>query len=208
MMAALLAQVMANPLLASGLLVIGILFICAWLLMRLRRRGLQGPGFPTARENLERYRQKDAIRDDLERLMVDIEQLAKRLGAQLDAKSMRIEKLVDDADLRIAQLQQVLRDQHATPPRAAEFGDNAASPPVHRSATESAGAKLSAPPAAGPLTSSLDTPSALADAGPSVDPLAREVHRLADQGMSAPEIARQTTEHVGKVELILALRDA
>lgn len=38
------------------------------------------------------------------------------------------------------------------------------------------------------------------------DPLARLVYRLADKGVPAPDIARQLNEHIGKVELILALR--
>jgi len=38
------------------------------------------------------------------------------------------------------------------------------------------------------------------------DPLTRDVYRLADDGNDATEIARQLDEHIGKVELILALR--
>ncbi len=38
------------------------------------------------------------------------------------------------------------------------------------------------------------------------DPLTRDVYRLADEGNDSIEIARQLDEHVGKVELILALR--
>lgn len=38
------------------------------------------------------------------------------------------------------------------------------------------------------------------------DPLTGEVYRLADQGMPSVEIARRLNQHVGKVELILALR--
>lgn len=38
------------------------------------------------------------------------------------------------------------------------------------------------------------------------DPLTGEIYRLADQGMPAIEISRRLNQHVGKVELILALR--
>lgn len=198
----LLAQSGNDSLVASGLLVIGILFICAWLLMRLRKRSLKGPGFPTARENLERYRQKDAVRDDLERIMVDIEQLAKRLGAQLDAKAMQVEKLIDDADLRIAQLQQAMREQHQ-PTSDAERRALAApsSNPVLNPLPTS-----SAPAAAGP-DAPATPPAAVGPAARTGDPTA-SVHRLADQGLPASEIAQQLGEHVGKVELILALRSA
>ena len=162
-----------NQTVSFGLLVVGIVFICAWLMMRIRKRSQRGPNHPTAQEHLERYRQKEAIRDDLESLMVDIEQMAKRLGAQLDAKSLRLEKLIDDADLRIAQLQQAMREQHAQPPAHA---------------------------APAPVAAAPDPPAAPAD------PLAADVYRLADAGHNPPEIARRLDEHVGKVELILALR--
>jgi hypothetical protein len=39
-----------------------------------------------------------------------------------------------------------------------------------------------------------------------LDPLAAAVHRLADEGRSPVEIARELDEQVGKVELVLALR--
>ena len=38
------------------------------------------------------------------------------------------------------------------------------------------------------------------------DPLTRQVYALADQGQGPADIAQQLDEHVGKIELILALR--
>ena len=38
------------------------------------------------------------------------------------------------------------------------------------------------------------------------DPLARSVYQLADEGMEPTQIAQQLDEHIGKIELILALR--
>jgi hypothetical protein len=38
------------------------------------------------------------------------------------------------------------------------------------------------------------------------DPLARQVYQLADTGLAPADIAQKIGEHVGKVELILALR--
>ena len=112
-----LADLDENQAVSVGLLIVGIVFISAWLLMRIRKRSVHGPNHPTAREHLERYKQQDGVRNDLEGLMVEIEQLAKRLGNQLDVKAMRIEKLIDEADLRIAQLQHTLRDEPAAGPQ-------------------------------------------------------------------------------------------
>lgn len=179
-----------------GLLIVGIVFISAWLLMRIRKRSQHGPDHPTAREHIERYRQHDGVKNDLEGLMVEIEQLAKRLGSQLDAKSIQIEKLIDDADLRIAQLQQAMKDQHSPP--SPEFK----TPPSPESQASSAGS-------AEPVQEQRDPAAQATDpTEPSADPLANEVHRLADAGQTPPQIAKQLGEHVGKVELILALRQS
>ena len=159
----------------TALFIAGVILITAWLFMRMRKRRIEGPGHPTAREQLERYRQHDGVKHDLEGLMVDIEQLAKRLGAQLDAKALRLEKLIDDADLRISQLQ---------------APSNVAAPPP--------GAPLPAPSGSSPISTNTLTP----------DPLTADVYRLADEGLPPPAIAGRLDEHVGKVELILALRRA
>lgn len=171
---------------AAGLLCLGVILISAFLLMRLRKRAQHGPSHPTAREQLERYKQRDGVKDDLNLLMVEIEQLAKRLGAQLDAKAHRLESLLDEADLRIAQLQQAYRAEHQAPenPSIPSAPPAPPVPPVHP-----------APPPIEPKP-----------AGAQSDPLKMEIYRLADEGRSATEIARHTTEHIGKVELILALR--
>ncbi|MEM8739168.1 MAG: hypothetical protein AAGG38_11930 [Planctomycetota bacterium] len=211
-MLAQLDAVGTDQLLSFGLLIVGIVFISAWLLMRIRKRSLRGPGHPTAREHLERYKQQDGVKNDLEGLMVEIEQLAKRVGAQLDAKSIRLERLIDDADLRIAQLQRDMHQQHATPPESppesppeasqkipSELppnGSSASSPSTSRSHPEAAAAQAAA-------GGSAPTPGKDADPG---DAIARRIHGLADQGLAPAEIAHRLGEHQGKVELILALR--
>lgn len=206
-----LAELDQNQAVSVGLLIVGVVFISAWLLMRIRKRNINGPNHPTAREHLERYKQQDGVRNDLESLMVEIEQLAKRLGNQLDVKSMRIEKLIDEADLRIAQLQKALRDEHTTPTPAPGSAPGSATTPGISPGSSSAndphgaGSPKPASPEAiarqlnavveSPLTSEAQTQK-----------LTAEVARLADAGQSAEDIAKQLDEHVGKIELILALR--
>jgi len=191
-----LAELDSNQIVSVGLLIVGVVFISAWLLMRIRKRSVQGPGHPTARENLERYKQQDGVRHDLESLMVEIEQLAKRLGNQLDVKAIRIEKLIDEADLRIAQLQKAMHDQHASPPSAAvPARDTTAPNPAPSPASPEAIAKQLNAVVESPLTSEAQTQQ-----------LTAEVARLADAGQSPDAIAKQLDEHVGKIELILALR--
>ena len=162
-----------------ALFIAGVVFITAWLFMRIRKRRMEGPGHPTAREQLERYRQHDGVKHDLEGLMVDIEQLAKRLGAQLDAKAMRLEKLIDDADLRISQLDTPL------PPALPSTKPQTQTLPTTPDNVEAHNAP---------------------DAPALPDPLTAEIYALADEGLTPPQIATRLDEHTGKIELILALR--
>lgn len=159
---------------------LGVMLITMGLMMGIRKKRRRPGVSKSAREHVEELRQKQAVRGDLEQLMTEVEQLAKRFGAQLDAKSMHMERLLEEADHRIAELKQL---QEAR--RAAEALRD----------TDTSSLK--------PQTSSLNPPS------PAPDPdtaLKRSVCALADRGLDPVEIANQLNEHVGKIELILALR--
>jgi len=159
------------------LLLAGVTLITMALMMRLakRRRAMQTERV-TGRERTESLRQQRGMRGDLEDLMVEIEQLAKRLGTQLDAKAMRLEKLLDEADCKMAALQSM---RNESPPESRENASGDERPAV------------------------IEEPS---DA--EHDRLTRHVYQLADRGLPAMTIARELNEHVGKIELILALRKA
>ncbi len=163
-----------------GLLVLGILFIIAAMFSLGRSRNKSAATQATARDHVERARQKQGVRDELEALMVDINRMAKDLGSQLDAKVVRIEKAVRDADERIARLEALGQQADQAPARSAV---SASLPPDEHA--------------------ELITPQRPPD---QADPLTREVYALADQGIGPGDIAEQLGEHVGKVELILALR--
>ena len=152
----------------SLLLPAGILLITMWLMIRLRRKRTQTAARPTVHEQLEQNRQARGLRGDLEQVMVEVEQLARRFSAQLDAKTVQLNKLIEQADQRIAELKR-LEGEPAPPPPEPD-----------------------APPPA--------------PAEPESE-LARSVYQLADAGNDPIEIARSLNEHVGKIELILALRD-
>lgn len=154
-------------------LLAGIALVALSLLMRLRKRRQRQGLEPTAQEKVERMRQLRGMRGDLEDLMVEIEALARRFSAQLDAKSLQLEKLIEEADRRIERLAGAAGPQE----RPRGLGDPQTPPP---------------------------SPEAIAPD----DALARAIHDLADQGVAAADIASRLGEHIGKVELILALRDA
>ena len=181
----LLAQAQEGVSLLQALLpAAGIALIVTSLLMAIRKRrrggggGGGGAGGLTAREHLERLKTTDGMRGDLETLMVEIEELARRLGAQLDAKAVRLETLIDQAEAaarRLEKAQQTPLTPSPTPPPA--------------------------PPPAPPPPPPPATPGQ-----PAADPLTRSVYALADEGHSARDIALRLGEHTGKIELILGLR--
>lgn len=169
-----------NDALAYGLAVVGILFVIAAMFSLGRGRRKKAQTQTTARDHVERARQKQGVRDELEALMVDINRMARDMGAQLDAKIVRIEQATREADQRIAMLR-ALQEQAAR-------HDPYASP------------ALSSPPPIAPQPTDHHAHHTQAD------PLTREVYALADRGIGSADIAQQLGEHVGKVELILALR--
>ncbi len=171
----------------SLLLVAGVILITMSMMMHLakRRRTQQPIERLTAAERTERLKQQRGMRGDLEELMVEIEQMSKRLAAQLDAKTIHLERLIAEADRRIAQLN-ALAGASASPP------------------DEMFPAARTEPTSAAPV----DEPTSAAPPQEPEDRTTASVYHLADQGMDPVAIARELNEHVGKIELILALRKA
>ena len=159
--------------LGEMLMAISVIVMTIWFVVRLTRRQRLRSQEPDhnlgPRERIERIKQVGGMKSDLRELMVEIEQMARRLGAQLDAKTIHLEKLLEEADVKI----------HAM--------TNA----DHRASDESP-AEESAKPKLEPQVV--------------LDPLTVKVYALADAGQDSVQIAQKLDEHVGKVELMLALR--
>ena len=173
-----------NPSIA---LLAGLLLVTMSLMMRIAKRRRHSRANLSTSERTERLRQQHGLRGDLETLMVEIEQLAKRLGAQLDAKSIQLQRLLDQADHKLNQMRQAVDPPQRNP--AASPDDNTGNVP---------------PPARDDVIAPTDAAPENSDAAQ--DRLTRHVHQLADRGLDPLTIARELNEHVGKIELILALR--
>jgi len=117
-------------------------------------------------------------REALESLMADSEELTRRLAAILDNKAARLESLLERAERAASRLERAAGGAGDEP--EPERGGSAA----HRREG-----------------------NALRTGAATADPVSREIYSLADEGLPPVEIARRLEEHVGKVELILALRD-
>ncbi len=169
----------------------GVSMITVALLYRYRKRyRQQARNRITPQEQIERTSQHRGLRGDIERLMVEVEQLTKRFATQLDAKSIELEHLLREADDRIAQLKQSA-DSYRVRDTRTDF-------------TGAAGSDVAASLRTNPGATSVES-------DPIDDPtnaLTGRVYAMADTGLGAADIARQLDEHIGKVELILALREA
>ena len=151
------------------LMVGGVLIITVCVFSMLRKRLKKGNRRPTiGRATVDRRRaeaqEQHNARQSIESVVVEAEELVRRLAAHLDAKSARLETLIRQADERIARM----------------GGPTGGAP---------------SPTASPHVESKL------------VDPISRDIYRLADEGLAPIEIAQRLSEGVGKVELILALRD-
>ena len=146
--------------------------VCVFSILRKRLRTRGGrPTIGRAVAARDRVRAHSQARASVESMVVEAEELVRRMAAHLDNKAAKLEQLIQEADARLSQLQ--TNATHEAP------AQRAASAARHDMYYES---KLT-------------------------DPVSRDVYRLADEGLAPIQIAQQLSEGVGKVELILALRN-
>lgn len=167
--------------LAEGMLVLGVVLVVGSAVMVWVKRKQGGATESiTPHEGIERLDQRRGMRSDLETLAGEIEGLSLRFDAQINRKTAELKTLLSEADRRIAELRQ-FRDRVEQVEGPSGLFQGQRGPAFSRT-----GATRGSPE--------------------TEDPLAKTVHSLADQGLAPEEIARRLGEHVGKVELILALR--
>ncbi|HEX8340397.1 MAG TPA: hypothetical protein VF624_05765 [Tepidisphaeraceae bacterium] len=135
---------------------------------------------PTARLSQQRTAERQ-----METLLVELNEMARRMSAQLDTRSAKLEAIIKDADGRIAELRDLLD--------AARTAGSAAS-----AASFDAGASHGP---ADPVQPGCATSDVI-----DIDPTHAKVHHLADDGKTVGEIAHALDRPSGEVELILALR--
>ena len=158
--------------------VLGLLYISIVRRLRAKKKDpLEHPPPRTSRS------QQRAVERDMSNLLVELQEMSRRMTAGLDTRAAKLEMLIQEADERIEKLAALRSTSGA--------GSTADSDPL---ATLRMGA---AAPETAPR-------GAITPAAP--DPWHARVYDLADQGRSPREIAQQVGRPSGEVELILALR--
>lgn len=176
--------------------------IAALLLLNLRPRGgTRSTSLPRGRGD-SAGPDAEALRKDVATLLAELEELTRRINAQLDGKLVRIEQSVAEADKRIAALR-ILID--GAGPGAAEKSAqagtdsrNAERSAVARPVDAGTSSVASSPPVAGTA----------AVVAPAPAPRHQDIYALADEGLTAFDIAQRLDRRLGEVELILNLRAA
>ncbi|MFU8829524.1 MAG: hypothetical protein ACNA8P_08840 [Phycisphaerales bacterium] len=134
-------------------------------------------------------------RDSLERLMVEVQELTRVCAAQIENRATKLEQLIELADRRI----QYLDERSRQPIESSE---------AHRRAEQSPPRVMTNSGVSRPSRDWASEDGTHEEVRPNRDQLATRVHELSEMGLNSVEIARQLDEQVGKVELILALRNA
>lgn len=166
---------LANQGLSTVLMAAAVMLLLVLTVYNIRRRSTG-----TAQSRIDQ-REIDRTRQQLQTIMAEMEQIARQFAAQIDAKTSRLENLIEQADQRIAQL--------GGDPTAKPSGGQAAPGPADHDVL-------------------FDSAATVVDNAGDDEPdeLTRNVYDLADRGEDPAAIARQLEEHIGKIELILALR--
>ena len=169
-------------LMVIGVTLLGILLILAmWNRKRsaIHSAGAQAATSSAANERLHAARQQV---QDVHGMATDLLNEAQRLSTGLDHKATHVKELLAQAELRIAEMTALIQNSDRISYRRQPTP----------SGTTTVEAKLA----------STESETDNAD-----DPVAAAIYRLSDSGRRPIEIARELREQVGKVELILALRD-
>ena len=136
---------------------------------------------PSPRELIEQLKTAGRNRGDAQSASAELLESARVLAAKLDNKAARLEVLIQQADERISLMSQLSGTGGVAHNGPSLTG--AAEPDRVRTTVAASGAPLS------------------------LDPLTQSVYELSDTGYEPIQIAQELDEQVGKVELILSLRD-
>jgi hypothetical protein len=158
-----------------------------------------------SRDHVARIRDQHKLRHSMDELLVELEEVSRRVGAQVDTKFAKLETVIRDADERIARLEHVLGRQGGG---GESPGHRATRDEPSQSGMSAVGRLPSTEPAARDISRSPEHQPSDSPTTPdeSSDPRFRHVYDLIDAGATPIKAAEQLGLPLGEVELILNLR--
>lgn len=166
----------------------------------------------TARSQINRVRDQQRLHSSMDELLVQLEEVSRRVAAQVETKFAKLEKVVRDADDRIARLEGVLRRAGGEAALTHAAATSAPANPAEHTSGDDAIVDQQLPASLSDnsaqtveLTEPIE-PTDTVELTEPVDPRFEHIYELADGGASPIEVAEQLELPVGEVELILNLR--
>jgi len=219
------------------LLIIAAIVIITLLLMQSsRRRGTNGSPKQYRREIDSATNKSAVIKRDMERLLVELSELARQINGQIDTRYAKLEQSIADADKRIQFLRVLLAaakkanlvdsdgsedaDQSiaktssdaGTAPSEAVADGGAASGGLDVRVDDEGVSVAGAPEPKGAGSDNDAVSTSQPDAGDAaedesgIDEITRRAYVLSDAGRTPIQIAQELGQNLGEVELILNLR--
>ena len=185
----------ANAELSASFLPLALVLCAVTISLLLLRRRVRQSVDPreSGQQMLERFRRQARVADSLDGMAIQLEELARRVSAQVDTRFAKLEAVIRDADERIARLEALLAATNGKQPPPAVTEHNAEQP-----------APAAKPRRRGRSKARERDPDTIA----AISPMHRQVLELRQQGRGADEIARALGLPLGEVEVILNLADA
>ncbi|MCR9075956.1 MAG: hypothetical protein NXI07_07945 [bacterium] len=207
-----------NSMIPNLLLMVGMIIMVFLMYRSLRKthkanaQRSNSMGSPSERIEEIRHHAQSSM-EPAQKLMVEAEDIARRLGAVLDNKAARLELLIEEADAKLDQLNRAV----SNPPKQA--------PPPSEEAQESTSVRpASSPRAIDPslldrarleqdqheresrVAGRIEPESAQAEHEAAEISISDQIHELALSGKTSQEIAQELKQPIGQVELILNLQ--
>ncbi len=156
----------------------------------------------SVRERYEKLKSDRTATREVDKVLVELDQLARQVHGRLDTQLVKLEILINDADQRIDKLSRLVRAAQGT--EALDITLDSEEP--YDDSPPAAATSGDAPASASLASVTLGTDKGKSDGGESGPH--GPIYRLADRGMSPLEIAQQVGRTTGEIELILSLRKA
>jgi hypothetical protein len=196
----LLLETSANPSSQWAVIALGVLTVVYVAVIRPMRKGKRKDPLGRSPAQLSLAQQR-VVEREMTNLLVEYEEMLRRMSAQLDTRAAKLEILMKEADEKLQRLEKLVRTPDPAAARDAGMAQASAATPTQEVATIAADSAVP--------EGTVEAIEAGGNAPPAgSDRRHADVYDLADRGQTPQQIAQQINRPAGEVELILALRSA